>query len=153
MQFPSHPDLEVQVTSLAPNSCCSYGFPRTQLLQFFAARSTQHFWHSSQMICGGIFPMRHCPMISFFWNQRGQISSKFHQCSTTATLLPYAMSRGYALPIRSVFTCGKQRRLSFGCSFTALELLSHTNLLFLYSLEFSLLLLANPLLLQSHNNQ
>ena len=88
MQFPSHPDLEVQVTSLAPNSCCSYGFPRTQLLQFFAARSTQHFWHSSQMICSGIFPVRHCPMISFFWNQRGQISSKFHQCSTTATLLP-----------------------------------------------------------------
>lgn len=68
-------------------------------------------------------------------------------------LFCHAMSCGYALPIRSVFICRKQRRLFFGCSFTALEVLSHTNLLFLYSLEFSLLLLANPLLLQSHNSQ
>lgn len=90
----SFPGTQI-LTSLAPNSCCSYGFPRTQLLQFFAARSTQHFWHSSQMICSGIFPMKHCPMISFFWNQR----TDFQQVSTSAAqqqLFCHAMSCGYA---------------------------------------------------------
>lgn len=72
--------------SQAPRSCSAGHFFSTQLLPLMwlpkhpasAVHCSQKHpepsslsWHPSQMACSGIFPMRHFPMISFFWNLRG----------------------------------------------------------------------------------
>lgn len=135
-QLPRHPGLAVWMASLDLSSYSVDDFSSTQLLQLIqlskhpaptvlvaspapgfctvlqpAALSSLP-WHPSQMMCR--LPLvRSFTMISFLWNPRGQISSRFCQQRTTVTLLP--CSELWLGPsIRSGFIPGNRGGFSLG---------------------------------------
>lgn len=107
--------------------------------QYLAASSSPS---TSLRWCHGIVPLERQLMNSFPWQPRGQISSKFHQCSNfsaiewnMATLSP--TSSGSRGPCSWAF-CLSPRSASYSLY-----------VLFLYSLNSLCFSLANPLLRQS----